>query len=199
MDNIIRYMRTSPPVLSPVFRSDSQALLLSDVLLGDGESSLTDIAARTGVPYSTIHRESDRLIEAGVLREGRVGRSRLISANPSSPLVSPLREILLVSTGPVVLLSEELAKIEGVQRAFLYGSFAARSRGISGASPSDIDVMVIGNPRADDVYDACARVEQSVGRPVNATILTEEEFAADSGFLNSVRSNPTVPIIGEAP
>lgn len=74
-----------------------------------------------------------------------------------------------------------------------------RGSQVSGASPSDVDVMVIGSARADDVYDACARVEQSVGRPVNATILTEEEFGADSVFLTSVRSNPTVPIIGEAP
>ncbi|CAN5361870.1 ArsR family transcriptional regulator [soil metagenome] len=189
-------MRTSPPVLAPVFRSDGQARVLSAVLLDGGELSVRDIATRSGIAYATVHGEIERLLSAEVFTERRVGRSRLISANPTSPLVPPLREILLISTGPAALLSVELAKIDGVQRAFLYGSFAARSRGVDGPAPNDIDLMVIGNPDLNDVYDACSRVEQSVGRPVNVTILTPAEFDSSSGFLDSVRSSPTVAIIG---
>ena len=192
-------MRSSPPLLAPVFRSDAQARVLAELLLGASELSVRELAEQTDLAYATVHDEVARLVGAGILTDRTLGRSRLVSANPTSPLVRPLREILLVSSGPVALLSEELAKIEGVERAFLYGSFAARSRGIDGPSPSDIDLMVIGRPAANDVYDACGRVEKLVGRPVNATILTEAEFAEQSGFLNSVRSNPTVPIIGDAP
>ena len=36
-------------------------------------------------------------------------------------------------------------------------------------------------------------------RPVNPTILTPEEFAAPSGFLDNVRSDPAVAVIGELP
>lgn len=189
-------MRTSPPVLAPVFRSDGQARVLSEVLLHEEELSMRDIATRSGVAYATVHAEIERLLGAGVFRDRKVGRSRLISANTTSPLVPPLREILLISTGPAALLSVELAKIDGVQRAFLYGSFAARSHGIAGPSPNDIDLMVIGDPNPNEVYDACSRVEQSVGRPVNVTILTPAEFDSESGFLDSVRSRPTVAIIG---
>ncbi|GAA0975709.1 hypothetical protein GCM10009562_18380 [Nocardioides aquaticus] len=38
--------------------------------------------------------------------------------------------------------------------------------------PHDIDVMVLGEPDVDAVYEACARVEAAVHRPVNPTILT---------------------------
>ncbi len=120
----------------------------------------------------------------------------MISANENSPLVPPLREILLVSTGAVALLAEEFRRIDGIEYAFLYGSFAARMRGVPGAAPNDIDVMVIGSPDAAAVYDAANRVEESVHRPVNPTILTRAEAEGDSGFLEHVFASPTVPVMG---
>ena len=112
--------------------------------------------------------------------------------------MKPLREILLVAAGPVPLLSEALSKIEGVQRAFIFGSFAARAHGIEGDAPQDIDLMVIGTPAAADICDACARVEPQVGRPINSTILSPVEWSDRSAFLDNVRANPILPIIGDA-
>ena len=126
-----------------------------------------------------------------------MGRTRLIRANDESPLVDPLREILTIATGPVVILAEELARIDGIESAFLYGCFAARMLGDAGPAPHDIDVMVLGEPDVDAVHEACARIEAAVHRPVNLTILTPEEFAAPSALLDNVRSGPAVAVIGE--
>jgi predicted nucleotidyltransferase len=98
-----------------------------------------------------------------------------------------------------VLLAEELAQIDGIESAFIYGSFAARILGETGPAPHDIDVMVLGEPNVDAVYEACARIEAAVHRPVNPTILTRDEFAADSGFLDNMRSGPAIPVIGALP
>ena len=133
------------------------------------------------------------------MRERTAGKTRLISPNDVSPLYAPLRDILLVATGPIVLLAEEFAEIPAIEAAFLYGSFAARMRGVVGPAPQDIDVMVIGSPNAERVYDACERVALLVHRPVNPTIMTREEFDGDSGFLQQVLLSPTVPIVGEVP
>ena len=186
-------------MLAPVFRSEGQARLLAVLLLGGEELSITDVAARAHLAYPTAHREVGRLVEAGILVERLVGKSRLLRGNPESPLTAPLRDILLVATGPVALLAEEFADLAGVEAVFLYGSFAARVRGVGGPAPHDVDVMVIGSPDPDAVYAACERVEGLVGRPVNPTIVTREEFRADSGFLASVRANPVVPVVGEVP
>lgn len=188
-------MRTEAPLLAPIFRSDGQARLLSVILLGE-QLSLTELASRADLAYATAHREVGRLLSAGILTEHQVGRTRVISANENSPLVPPLREILLVSTGAVALLAEEFRRIDGIEYAFLYGSFAARMRGVPGAAPNDIDVMVIGSPDAAAVYDAANRVEESVHRPVNPTILTRAEAEGDSGFLEHVFASPTVPVMG---
>lgn len=199
MEDNVRYMRTEAPLLAPIFRSDGQARLLAVLLLGDGELSVTDLANRAHLAYPTAHREVARLLDAGILVERPVGRTRLIGVNLDSPLTAPLREILTVSAGPVALLAEELERIAGVDAAFLYGSFAARLLGVGGSAPNDIDVMVVGTPDVNEVYDACTRVEAAVHRPVNPTILTATELAEQSGFLDTVRSGPVVAVVGELP
>lgn len=197
-DIILHYMRTAAPLLAPIFRSDGQARLLSALLLAGDELSLTDVAERADLAYPTAHREVARLTDAGILVERHVGRTRLIRGNPDSPLSAPLREILTVVSGPVVLLAEEFGRIDGIQSAFLHGSFAARLRGVEGPAPHDIDVMVVGHPDVDAIYEACSRVEAAVHRPVNPTILTSEEIMAESGFLEAVGSSPIVPVMGDS-
>jgi hypothetical protein len=192
-------MRTEAPLLAPIFRSDGQARLLAEILLGNGELSIVALAERANLAYATAHREVGRLIAAGILEERRVGRTRLIGANDASPLVAPLRDIVTAAIGPAVLLGAELEKIAGIESAFLYGSFAARMLGVEGAAPNDIDVMVIGTPDPEAVYDACERVGDTAHRPVNPTILTDDEARATSGFLEHVSSGPLVLLIGALP
>ncbi len=193
-------MRTAPPLLAPLFRSDGQARLLAELFLsGEDELNLNELATRAGLAYGTVHREVGRLLDAGLLVERRVGQARLVRPNPASPLTQPVRDLLLVSAGPVPLLAAELRDIAGVQAAFLYGSFAARMRGEPGNAPNDIDVMVVGTPDPTAVYDACRRVGDQVSREVNATIMTPDEMAEPSGFLTQVRRSPTVAIIGDLP
>lgn len=192
-------MRTGARLLAPIFRSDGQARLLATVLLGGDEMSITDVADQSDLAYPTAHREVARLLDAEILRERRVGRTRLVSANVESPLLAPLREILMIATGPVVALKDVLARLDGIESAFVYGSFAARLLGHTGPAPHDIDVMVLGEPDVDEVHEACVEVEAVVHRPVNPTILTREEFAQRSGFLDTVRSGPVVVVIGDLP
>ena len=186
--------------MAPLFRSDGQARLLAELFLsGVDELNLNELAQRAGLAYGTVHREVRRLLDAGLLSERRVGQARFVRPDPSSPLTRPVRELLLVSAGPVPLLADELREIPGVDAAFLYGSFAARVHGEPGAAPRDIDVMVVGTPAAMAVYDACRRVGDQVGREVNPTIMTPAELEEHSGFLDQVRNSPTVAVIGDLP
>lgn len=198
-DNIIRYMRTAAPLLAPVFRSEGQARLLAALLLNPTELPLIDLASRAELSYATAHSEVARLLEAGILGETRVGRTRLIRANESSPLVPPLREILLVSTGPVVLLAQRLEDVPGVEAAFLYGSYAARMKGKQGPAPRDIDLMVIGSPNVSTVARACSEISAMVHRVINPTILSLDEFNTSGAFAQDVRAKPVVPIVGALP
>jgi len=61
-------------------------------------------------------------------------------------LVAPLRAILTVATGPVVFLADELARIDGIESAFLYGSFAARMQGHAGPAHATSTSWCSGGP-----------------------------------------------------
>jgi len=89
--------------------------------VGGGQLSVTELAARVGLAYSTVHREVWRLLDAGILDENTVGRTRMVQANSDSLLVRPLTEILMNVAGPVVLLRQELSDVNGVVRAFFLG------------------------------------------------------------------------------
>jgi len=171
--------------------------MLAELLLAGEELNFAELSERTGLAYPTVHREVSRLVESGLLRERRVGNARYVSGNPESPLLRPVRDILLVAAGPVVLLQEKLRPITGIECAFIFGSFAARARGVSGPPPNDIDVMVIGEPEPRAVYDACRETSDQVGRIVNPTIMTPEEWSAQTGFVADVRANPIVEIQGD--
>lgn len=185
--------------MAPVFRSEAQSRLLANLLLGGDELTLNQLAERSNVPYATAHREVARLLDAGILSERSVGRARLLAADPQSPLVAPLRQILAVVAGPALYLTHELRAIDGVEVAFIYGSFAARASGVVGPPPQDIDVLVIGDLDSEAVHAACERVEQRVGRPVNAAMFTRAEVESGqySGFLDQVAKLPRLPMIGE--
>src|SRR5674476_1198376 len=87
IEDNLHYRRTEPPLLAPVFRSEGQARLLAAVLLGGDELSITDLADRAEVAYPTAHREVARLLNAGILSERSVGKTRLITANNESCLL----------------------------------------------------------------------------------------------------------------
>jgi len=78
------------------------------------------------------------------------------------------------------------------------------SRAVAAVEAGEADVIVAGyfdrlvrSLRVQD--ELVTRVESAVHRPVNPTILTPEEFAASSGFLDNVRSGSAVAVIGELP
>ena len=55
--------------------------------------------------------------------------------------------------------------------------------------------MVIGEPAVDDVYAAADAASRELGREVSVTILSPAELRRSSGFADSVRAGPTVPVL----
>jgi DNA-binding transcriptional ArsR family regulator len=133
--------KASPPLLLPLLRSRLEAEVLTLVLLNPGEEwSLTSLASRTGASVSSVQREITRAEQAGVVSSRRLGNLRLVKA-ADSPLTAPLTELLLRSFGPRQVLAEELEGVEGIEQAYLFGSWAARYTGEAGRPPADLDVL----------------------------------------------------------
>jgi len=189
-------MRTEAPLLLPLFRSANQEKLLSFVFLAKGQKTIQDLSTDLDIPYATVHREIGRLLEAGLLREKRMGNYRLIEPNQVSPYYKPLHELLEISAWPVALLKQVLGAVKGVEKVFIFGSWAHRFFGQRGSAPEDIDVLVIGEPDLRKVYAACSTVGKQLRLPVNPTIMSLEEWQADTPFLKNVRKGGVVNVIG---
>jgi predicted nucleotidyltransferase len=190
--------RASPPPLLPLLRSRLQAEVLAFVLLNpEQEWSLTNLASRVGASVSSVQREITRAEQAGVVSSRRLGNVRLVKA-ADSPLTAPLTELLLRSFGPRQVLAEQLAGVEGIEGAYLFGSWAARYAGEVGRPPADLDVLVIGTPDRDELDDAAQRAGARLAREVNITIRSPAWWKEGTdGFHVDVTRRPLVAVFGE--
>lgn len=193
-------MKSSSALLSPILRSDTQGRLLAELMLHpDRELTLVQLATRVGVASPTILRDVNRLVEGGILKDRRLGRARLVSANPDYPMARPLSEIVLYGYGPAAVLPELLRPISGIDEAFIYGSWAERYLGTPGKNPADVDVLIVGDPNRPEIYEAARRATTIVGREVNINVVAPTRWAdADDGFIRTVRSRALIPVaLGE--
>lgn len=189
-------MPAEAPPLLPVFRSRLQGEILALMLPDpDREWTVDELAERTGEPYQTVAAEVRRLQSAEVLDARTVGRTKMLSASRESPYLRPLSQLATMAFGPPTVIADEFGPVDGIEAVFIYGSWAARYEGQPGPSPKDIDVLVLGKPNRDEVFDAARRAERRLGREVNVTQRTRRQWeSATDGFAEQVRSSPMVEV-----
>lgn len=170
--------------------------LLGYLMIHAGSAfSIADLERRTMIPQTTLSREVDRLARSGLVVTHSVGRNKLVEANESSPYFPELRSLLMKALGPASLLGERLSKVPGVEEAFIFGSWARRYDGELGPPPTDIDVLVIGDPDPDAVEAACLGARRRLSTVINPVVLSPHEWEAGrSGFVRQLRKGPLVPL-----
>jgi DNA-binding transcriptional ArsR family regulator len=193
-------MRSNAPSLLPILRSQHLADMLTLLLLHpDAEYTLSEVAGKLDLPLSTVQREATRLSGSGLIRERRVGRSRLVSANQTSRYTRPLTELVSLAFGPQFVIGEEFGDL-GAAAVAIYGSWAARYEGVAGPAPNDVDVLVVGEAGRGDMYEAAERAEQRLGLPVNPVLCSQERWlAAADPLIQQIRVSPLAWVVGEEP
>jgi hypothetical protein len=189
-------MRVAAPALLPVFRSRLQGEVLALVLADPGvEWTVDELAARTGQPYQTVGSEVRRLQDSDLVVARSVGRSKLLRANEDSPYFRPLAQLAVMSFGPPLVVGEEFGSLPDVSQVFIYGSWAARYAGEAGPAPHDVDVLIVGAADRDAAYEAARKAERRLGREVNVTIRSEQQWqSASDGFTLQLKSSPLLEI-----
>jgi len=161
----------------------------------DEEYSITEVAHRIGASVKAVHQEVTRLVEAGLLTDRRLGTSRLVRAVQDSLLSRPLTDLLAVTFGPLPVLTRCLTGLDGVEQAFIYGSWAARYNGEPGPVPADVDVLVVGNVDPDDLHERAREAEAILRREVNVRRVRPATWQKqDDPFVTTVRSRPLVEL-----
>jgi len=189
-------VRTAASALLPVFRSRLQGEVLA-LLMGEPsrEWTLEQLAKRVGQPYQTVANEVRRLQAGDLVATRTIGRSKLVRANQASPYFAPLAQLVLMSFGPPLVVAEEFAGLSGVEKAFIFGSWAARYAGEPGPAPNDVDVLLVGATDRDEAYEAASRAQGRLGREVNVTIRTPQQWEhGDDAFTVQLRSSALLQI-----
>ena len=157
---------------------------------------LRDLAGRLKVDPSNLSKELGRLEREGLFRAEVSGRQKYFQLNRAYSLFKEVRGIVAKTIGAVPLIAESLKKINGIDEAYLYGSFARERQD----AVSDIDVLVIGTPRGKVLAEAVRKLERQLEREINYTVLAVKEFKSrrsrKNAFLASVWRNKRVCLIG---
>lgn len=137
--------------------------------------------ARVG--KGSLMRELDRLQRAGVLRMTKVGNQNHYQANPTCPIYAELLGIARKTFGIAEPLRQALQPFtEQITWAFVYGSIAKDTAN----TLSDIDLMLIGEGlHYSDVMERLMPMEEQLGRPINPTLYTPQDWAAKLAGQNS--------------
>jgi predicted nucleotidyltransferase/predicted transcriptional regulator with HTH domain len=156
---------------------------------------LRDLAGRLSTDPSNLSKELRRLEREGLFRSEISGRQKYFELNREYPLFDEVRRIIGKTIGAVSMIREALKKVEGIEEAHLYGSFARNQQD----AVSDVDVLVIGIPREEILAQAARKLERQLGREINYTVLTPKEFesrrARKDAFLENVWHNKRVSLI----
>lgn len=194
---MIENVSRSAPALAPLFRSDQQLAILA-VLFAEGAADvpIVELARRAGVAKATASREVARLAEHGLVRTHSLGRNTLVTANWDLPWANELRSILVQTVGVLGRLGDALGEVDGVEEAYIFGSWAARYTGEPGPPPRDIDVAVIGDAALRAVRRACRVVEVDLRVEVNPVVIDRGSWEARSPepFIAQIKSQPLVTI-----
>jgi predicted nucleotidyltransferase len=159
---------------------------------------LRDLAQRLGVDPSNLSKELAHLEREGLFRSELSGRQKYFQLNREYSLYNEVRSIVAKTIGVVPLLSQSLRTLDGVKEAYLFGSFASSQQ----ISSSDIDVLVIGQPNEEQLAQTAQKLERQLGREINYTVLTPNEFkqrrARKDTFLENVWRNKRISLLGAA-
>src|SRR4051812_5605472 len=187
--------------LSDALFSRTQQRVLG-LLFGHPDRSFfaTEIFERTGGGRGTVQRELARLVSSGLVLMTRVGNQTHYRANDASPIFSELRSIIVKTSGIAEPIREALAPLAAkIDLALVYGSVA---RGEAHAG-SDVDLLVVASDvTLEQLFSRLARAERAVGRKINPTLLTPDEFRRrrhnGNSFLKKILSDAVIPLIGSA-
>ena len=137
------------------FRSKARQQLLAFYFTNPtARHHLRDLAERLGIDPSNLSKELGRLEREGLFGSEVSGRQKYFQLNREYPLFDEVRKIVAKTIGAAPVIAQSLKRIEGIDEAYLYGSFASNQQDAA----SDIDVLMIGAPREEVLAQAMRKL-----------------------------------------
>ncbi len=135
-----------------------------------------------------LSKELKRLESIGIFASSVKGKQKYFSLNKKHPLYKEFKSIIFKTVGVQGTLKEIVNNTEGIMLSFIYGSFAKDRQN----SSSDIDLLIVGNPKEDNLMKKIESLEKKLLREINYNIYQKREFSdkikkKDSFILNIIK------------
>lgn len=163
--------------ISNLFKSKARKALFKLYFTNpESEFYLRELERMLSIPVSMIRKELMRLERAGIFSVHNKGNLTYYRINKDYPLFSELKSIVFKTIGAQGLLDETLKKIEGIESAFIYGSYAKAEE----KADSDIDLCVIGAINEDVLVRRINELEKLLKREINYTSIRKKNLRKES-------------------
>lgn len=182
-------------IMLPKFTKNQ--ILILEVFFNHPEKTfyLRELGRIVGKEPGVFQKDIEALAKSGLLESYRDASRRFFRLNKKYPLYEELKSIFFKTIGIKGELQRGLRKIKGIQKAFIYGSFA---RGEEKAG-SDIDLCVIGSIDEDAFLDLISSLEKKMGREISYTLIGEDEFEEKlekkDSFLENILNQPKIELL----
>jgi len=191
--------QTTDSTGSALFGKSRQAIL--DLLFSHSDEAfyLRQITRLTGLNLGSVQRGVERLTRVGIINRVSKGREVFFRANPSCPVFSELKGLIIKTSGAIEAIKRALSPLEEkMELAFIYGSTATGTA----TADSDIDLFIVGAVTLDEVVLVLSKVEKSLAREINSSIFSEKEFQEKcrrkNHFVRSVMASDLQFLIGSS-
>jgi predicted nucleotidyltransferase len=161
----------------------------------DEEFGSRELAAAAHTDRGNTHRWLKRWQDVGLVVQGHESATSF-RASPDPALV-PLVTLFRQSSELAADLRASLAKLDGVEAAAIFGSYARHEEKVS----SDVDVLVVGDVSELKTNAVLKPLARKYGRPFNASVFLPAEFrklvAERDSFAMDVMAHPLVLLKGD--
>src|ERR671929_182552 len=92
-----------------------------------------------------------------------------------------------------------VGQLDGVAKALIYGSWAARYQNQPGPPPNDLDVLVVGNPQRRALVRTTRELSEELGLEVDPHVVSLADYEeGTTGFLRTIKQGPVIELDLEA-
>lgn len=148
------------------------------------------------VDPGNLSRELRKLERKGIFISSTKGSIKFYSLDKKYPLFNDFKNIVFKTEGIEGSLRQLVSEYEGIELAFIYGSYAkGKEKG-----SSDIDIVVVGSFPRDEFTRKLRMFESRLNREANFSSYTKTEFGKErgkkGGFLNIVIKGKVILLKG---
>lgn len=177
-------------------RSKITRELLRFFFLHKGESFYINQLAKTlQLDRGNLIKKLKELEDEGLLQSEFRGRQKYYSLDKKCPLYKEYEGIIRKTVGIEKELGVALKKIGGIQKAWIFGSYAGNQMDTF----SDIDLLVVGSHDTTKLYEQLSPFQKKYARTINTVNMSPKEFdkktALKDPFLGEIFQNRAIQII----